>query len=66
MCFFSLNESYAINSVIFSLSLMALSFVDDYVDDVEPVPDNSALSSAGHILCLIFSSIIYAADSLYP
>ena len=40
MCFFSLNESYAINSVIFSLSLMALSFVDDYVDDVEPVPDN--------------------------
>ena len=40
MCFFSLNEAYAINSVIFSLSLMALSFVDDYVDDVEPVPDN--------------------------
>ena len=40
MCFFSISEASAINSAIFSFSVMALFFVDDFDDDVALVPDD--------------------------
>ena len=39
LCFLSINEASTINSAIFSFSLMALSFVDDFNDDLDLVPD---------------------------
>ena len=40
MCFFSINEASAINSAIFSFSLMALSLADDFDDDFDLAPND--------------------------